>query len=117
MVGVCFWLMWLLPGSQSSSAVRFEKPFETRELSHPVVTAMVQDRMGQIWMGTQFGLNVFDGYQVQQVGAMNPAKGKRFELSGQSGKRDTPGWFGDSKQKLRRRFPANTPTPQSESCL
>ncbi len=34
-------------------------------LSHAIVTDVVQDRRGYIWIGTQEGLNRFDGYQIK----------------------------------------------------
>jgi hypothetical protein len=43
-------------------------------LSHNTVTALLQDRRGFVWIGTQDGLNRFDGYDfvtVADVGAFS----------------------------------------------
>lgn len=34
-------------------------------LSQPTVLCMLQDAQGFIWVGTQYGLNCFDGYQFE----------------------------------------------------
>ena len=36
-------------------------------LSSKYTTCMHQDKYGFIWIGTQFGLNLYDGYQVKKV--------------------------------------------------
>jgi signal transduction histidine kinase/ligand-binding sensor domain-containing protein/DNA-binding response OmpR family regulator len=43
--------------------LRFERISVEHGLSHPGVTAILQDQSGFIWVGTQDGLNRFDGYE------------------------------------------------------
>lgn len=59
-----------LPGTQMGSdpaafgggTMRFEHLGATEGLSDSAVTAILQDRQGFLWFGTQEGLNKFDGY-------------------------------------------------------
>ena len=37
--------------------------FSSDKLSSNMMTCMVQDKAGYIWIGTEFGLNKFDGYR------------------------------------------------------
>ena len=45
-----------------SVSVRFRRVGSEQGLSHDTVYAIVQDRQGYIWLGTEQGLNRFDGY-------------------------------------------------------
>lgn len=45
--------------------VRFQRYSVGDGLSQPTVKAMVQDAAGYVWLGTQDGLNRFDGYQFR----------------------------------------------------
>lgn len=45
--------------------LRFENISGEEGLSQSVVTAMVQDAIGYLWIGTQDGLNRYDGYDFQ----------------------------------------------------
>ena len=51
------------PGSLQSR-VRFSHLTTTEGLSHDSVFAILQDRHGFLWFGTQAGLNRYDGYRV-----------------------------------------------------
>jgi len=47
--------------SQQPPAPRFQRFAHERGLSNPTVTGVVQDRHGFLWVGTQDGLNRYDG--------------------------------------------------------
>ncbi len=64
---VLAYLIGVFAFSEPMGAIRFQHIVDPFDLSNPIVTAMVQDNAGQIWLGTQFGLNVFDGYSVAYV--------------------------------------------------
>lgn len=40
--------------------------YDTRQLSSNLITALCQDKQGYIWIGTEYGLNKFDGAHVTQ---------------------------------------------------
>ena len=61
------YLIAIIAFTEPSDVIRFQNIVDPFDLSNPIVTAMVQDNSGQIWLGTQFGLNVFDGYGVAYV--------------------------------------------------
>lgn len=46
-------------------SVRFRRVGSEQGLSHDTVFAIVQDRQGYIWLGTEQGLNRFDGYSAR----------------------------------------------------
>lgn len=50
------------PPLQPGALIRFQKISIEEGLSQSVVTAMVQDRTGFLWLGTTNGLNRYDGY-------------------------------------------------------
>src|SRR3989304_1778799 len=68
-----------LPGPQTGSSptdtvppnpiytqnIRFEQFNLEEGLSHSTVNAILQDRMGFLWIGTQDGLNRYDGYNFK----------------------------------------------------
>lgn len=43
-------------------------------LSHNTVHCLLQDRYGYIWVGTQHGLNKYDGYNFEVIGSVNEQK-------------------------------------------
>ncbi|MBN2273177.1 MAG: hypothetical protein JXR41_08395 [Bacteroidales bacterium] len=45
--------------------LRFIDPLHNLELTNSNVTAIAQDTLGYIWIGTQSGLNRFDGYSLK----------------------------------------------------
>ncbi len=45
--------------------IRFERLNKEDGLSHSLVNSIVQDDMGYIWIGTQDGLNRYDGYEFK----------------------------------------------------
>ena len=57
-------LSLVLPASLEAHSrnIRFNRISIAEGLSQVTVTAIVQDRRGFIWLGTQDGLNRFDGY-------------------------------------------------------
>ena len=60
------WLLVLLGVSQVSSAqLKFKHLTINDGLSQNVVLCMIQDREGYIWMGTEDGLNRYDGYEFR----------------------------------------------------
>lgn len=46
-------------------AARFRRIGSEQGLSHDTVFAVVQDRQGHVWLGTEQGLNRFDGYSAR----------------------------------------------------
>ncbi|GAB4409397.1 MAG: hypothetical protein OHK0039_13040 [Bacteroidia bacterium] len=40
----------------------------TDQLSHNRINCLLQDRHGYLWIGTQYGLNKYDGYRVEHYG-------------------------------------------------
>ena len=61
--------MFLTLPCQCATAAEPEMTFRhltvTEGLSQSTVLAITQDRLGKIWVGTQNGLNVFDGYEFK----------------------------------------------------
>ena len=55
----------LFQASVAARNVQFEHINTGHGLSHAGITAMVQDQNGYIWIGTQEGLNRYDGYEVK----------------------------------------------------
>ena len=51
--------------SESGRALQFEHLSVADGLSHSAVTAILQDRRGFMWFGTQSGLNRYDGYEIR----------------------------------------------------
>ena len=62
------WLTWPLlasPDISVSAASRFTRVDIQHGLSQNTVTALAQDSQGNIWIGSQNGLNRFDGFSVK----------------------------------------------------
>ena len=49
----------------SNNSVRFDRYSLKQGLSQGTVTSLLQDRQGFVWIGTQDGLNQFDGYSFK----------------------------------------------------
>ena len=68
-----FFLFFTIPTTQSfaqftyelDKTTRFEKMGAEEGLSTGAVYCIHQDKYGFIWIGTQFGLNLYDGYKVK----------------------------------------------------
>ena len=62
-------LLWALGGptpvSAQGSLLKFDHLTVDQGLSHNNVYAIVQDRRGFLWFGTEDGLNRYDGYTVE----------------------------------------------------
>ncbi|NBW37725.1 MAG: hypothetical protein EBR30_22435, partial [Cytophagia bacterium] len=57
---------WLLmAGSVKAQKIEFERHSLEAGLSHPTVHCIMQDKQGFIWLGTQDGLNRWDGYSFK----------------------------------------------------
>jgi ligand-binding sensor domain-containing protein len=85
----------------SQSHIRFKNFSITSGLSQSVVNCIVQDDVGFIWIGTQDGLNKFDGYRFQ---IYNKDRIKNLESNYfYSSYKDHQGvlWFGTQKSVLR----------------
>src|SRR5262245_57820368 len=52
----------LLPNTAYSQNIRFEQFSLEEGLSQSVANVVLQDRMGFLWVGTEDGLNRYDGY-------------------------------------------------------
>jgi ligand-binding sensor domain-containing protein/signal transduction histidine kinase len=50
------------------SDIRFNNLSTKQGLSHASVFCILQDSKGYIWFGTKYGLNLYDGYDVQTFG-------------------------------------------------
>ncbi|RSK45357.1 hybrid sensor histidine kinase/response regulator transcription factor [Hymenobacter rigui] len=74
-------LLWLLPAAVQAQNTapedfRFEHLTVDQGLSHSDAMAVAQDRSGFIWVGTNRGLDRYDGYNLKQyVLPVNPRKG------------------------------------------
>jgi ligand-binding sensor domain-containing protein len=66
---LCVWLVLLLICSAAQSApasnVRFRLVGVSQGLSQVSAATILQDRHGFLWVGTQDGLNRYDGYEFQ----------------------------------------------------
>lgn len=66
-----FLLLFILPYSPNSLAQQrnytftFDHLTVDQGLSNSTVHAMIEDRKGMVWLGTQFGLNRYDGYDFK----------------------------------------------------
>lgn len=80
----------------SQNSYRFRNYTLTNGLSQSVVTSIVQDEVGTLWIGTQDGLNRFDGQNFENFNSDN-TKGISNEYIHTSivGKNNTI-WFGSS---------------------
>lgn len=64
MLRACFtWLLLTLSSLPVSAVSRF---FNSDQLSSNLITSMCQDKQGYIWVGTEYGLNRFDGVRFAQ---------------------------------------------------
>ncbi len=61
----CFYLFWAVNLIFAQKTINFEHLSVEDGLSHHYVSAILQDKKGFIWLGTQDGLNRFDGYEVR----------------------------------------------------
>ena len=59
-----FWTMWAPGAAAAPRSLRFERLSIEHGLSQQSVLAMLQDRRGFMWFGTQAGLNRYDGYRM-----------------------------------------------------
>ena len=77
-------------------------------LSHALVHSVVQDRRGFVWIGTEEGLNRYDGHEVRVFGrSLNPAAGLRGgRVAGLLADPDGPLWVMMGEGTLSRFDPA-----------
>ena len=62
--GLLFFFMVSGMGQTEKLPLKFEQFSLAEGLSQSSVICMLQDRQGFLWVGTQDGLNRFDGYQL-----------------------------------------------------
>jgi ligand-binding sensor domain-containing protein len=62
---LCFWSAGLLAAVQETQTNRFRDLTEVDGLSESDVTAVVQDKAGFMWLGTEDGLDRYDGFTFQ----------------------------------------------------
>lgn len=78
---LCALLLALLPAATRADAPAFTRFGIEDGLSQATVTAVVQDGLGFVWIGTQDGLDRFDGHDIH---AWNAAPGVAGELQDDS---------------------------------
>ncbi len=89
-----FLLLFVSALSFSQTAYRFRNFTITSGLSQSAVTTIQQDYTNALWIGTQDGLNKFDGYEFQVYNS-DDTKGLESEFITCSGKtKDGRLWFG-----------------------
>ncbi|TDN37795.1 hybrid sensor histidine kinase/response regulator [Hymenobacter sp. UV11] len=82
------WLLLLAPLARAQDATpsefRFEHITVDQGLSHSDAMAVAQDRAGFIWIGTNRGLNRYDGYALKHytmpINPLNGLSGNRIEV-------------------------------------
>ncbi|MFZ2096838.1 MAG: two-component regulator propeller domain-containing protein [Anaerolineales bacterium] len=62
-LALSFFPLFTLPVNAQSDSIRFEHVSTEQGLSQSTVHAILQDRVGFMWFGTEGGLNKYDGYQ------------------------------------------------------
>lgn len=94
-------LFFILKLAFSQSHIRFKNYSITSGLSQSYVNCIIQDDVGFIWVGTQDGLNKFDGYrfEVYNRDRINNLSSNYFYCA----YKDKQGllWFGTEKSLLR----------------
>ncbi len=94
-------LVFILFLGRAQSHIRFKNYSITSGLSQSYVNSIVQDDVGFVWIGTQDGLNKFDGYRfdVYNADRIDKLSGNYFYCS----YKDDKGllWFGTEKSLLR----------------
>ncbi len=65
---LCGVLLWLLPLSALAQRHYFHTYTSADGLSQLVVQTLLQDRQGYVWIGTQAGLNRFNGFGFETFG-------------------------------------------------
>lgn len=60
---ILFWISCLSPWLGAQSHLTVERISKEEGISHPSILCLMQDKKGFIWVGTQYGLNRFDGYR------------------------------------------------------
>ncbi|NNG23283.1 sensor histidine kinase [Telluria aromaticivorans] len=58
------WSLWAASAAAAPRSLRFERLSIEQGLSQQSVLAILQDRRGFMWFGTQAGLNRYDGYRM-----------------------------------------------------
>src|SRR3990170_4481677 len=58
-------LLFISSNAYSQPTFNFQKFTIDQELSQNTITAIVQDNIGFLWLGTEYGLNRFDGYSFK----------------------------------------------------
>lgn len=94
-------IVFILFLGRAQSHIRFKNYSITSGLSQSFVNSIVQDDVGFVWIGTQDGLNKFDGYRFEVYNAerIDNLSGNYFYCS----YKDDSGllWFGTEKSLLR----------------
>ncbi|MBK8339285.1 MAG: hypothetical protein IPK99_04450 [Flavobacteriales bacterium] len=67
--------LWLGPIGVLAQALRFQHITTNEGLSHNAITCVFEDREGYIWIGTENGLNRYDGQRVERFTAIPNAPG------------------------------------------
>lgn len=89
-----FVFILLIFTANSQNAYRVQSYSLNQGLSQSVVTTIIQDNIGTLWIGTQDGLNRFDGQTFENFSSENVAAIKNdFFYSALKGK-DKKLWFG-----------------------
>ncbi len=71
-----FFLLLVTTGliGQTSSKIQFKSISFADGLSQSIITCITQDQTGYMWIGTQNGLNRYDGHEIEILKATNDGK-------------------------------------------
>lgn len=76
------WGMHVL-GQEGTPSMFFDHLTISDGLSHNTVHCMLQDRHGYMWIGTQHGLNKYDGYTCKVIQPAGEAENRANDISGE----------------------------------
>lgn len=101
-----FLILWIMPQAVLSGDAFFEHITNRDGLSQMSINAILQDRRGFLWIGTEDGLNRYDGYEIK-VFKNRPGEGSSLSngwIQALLEDRDGALWIG-TREGLNRRDP------------
>ncbi len=110
-------LSWVGPALFAQSDVKFKRISLEDGLSQSVIGAILQDRKGFLWFGTQDGLNRYDGYgfTVYEHDPANPSSLSSDHISALA--EDSAGWIWVGTQYGLNRFHPDSAKPSFQRFL